>query len=85
MYEETEERIVIDKKSSMMVYTVRKRHGYSQSDFGKMLGYSQAKISRIESLKDLPTEDLLREIADRFGYELEELTGQKPMKRRYSF
>ncbi len=65
------------------VKQVRNAHELSQADFAKRLGINRAHISRIESGKSVPSEQLLRLIAHEYDISWKWLTrgeGHMPQK-----
>ena len=73
------EVLVIDRKTGRNLYGMRVQMGYSQEAFGKKVGIDQPTMSAYELGKRLPSANLVRKIADHFGLNPLEITGQLPM------
>jgi len=58
------------------VRDLRKKRGWTQEEFGAMLGINKVTVSGYESGKRQPTPEMLSKMADLFGVTVDELLGR---------
>lgn len=56
---------------------LRKKHGYSQSEFGKLIGVSKSAVSMYELGQRVPDLELLHTIANLFNVSIDYLSGRE--------
>ncbi len=61
------------------IRTFRMLRGFSQEHMAAKLGIDQTKYSRIESSKQKPAEDLLKNIADLLGVSVADINSNEPV------
>ena len=64
-----------------MIFTLRHMSDFTPPEFGQRFGLSQTQVSRIETMKDMPSDDLMRRICDRYSIDLDQLLLKKPVNK----
>lgn len=75
----SKEIIVDNSKCGGIVKQVRLQLGCTQQELGKKIGVDQPTMCRIERRQQMPTEPMLKKIANLAGLNMNQMTGQEPI------
>lgn len=75
----SKEIIVNNSKCGGIVKQVRLQLNCTQAELGKKIGVDQPTMCRIERRQQMPTEPMLRKIANLAGLNMNQMTGQEPI------
>lgn len=75
----SKEIIVDNSKCGGIVKQVRLQLNCTQEELGKKIGVDQPTMCRIERRQQMPTEPMLKKIANLAGLNMNQMTGQEPI------
>ena len=75
----SKEIIVDNSKCGGIVKQVRLQLRCTQEELGKKIGVDQPTMCRIERRQQMPTEPMLKRIANLAGLNMNQMTGQEPI------
>lgn len=75
----SKEIIVDNSKCGGIVKQIRLQLGCTQQELGKKIGVDQPTMCRIERRQQMPTEPMLKKIANLAGLNMNQMTGQEPI------